>query len=249
MFTEERALWLYRNYCWLDEHLPKRQDGSAKTSELILPTAQFYPMPNTRDHAFVQTVFDQTRSYMGILDWPCTLTAQSEEEKNFGMREAGLYGYNQTSSAAGTFFAGDEVEITYSPKLIKSPPALISTLAHELCHYLIATIHTEPPCGWAEHEPLTDVAAVREGFGVFLCNTAFEFGQWGDALAAGWQSSSRGYLTEAELGFCLGIFTIRNRLNPDDVMKFLKPNPAEIFCDSLDYIETLEGPDVSHKSF
>ena len=248
MFTEERALWLYRNYCWLDENLPKRQDGSAATNGLILPTQQFYPMLNTRNHAFAQAVFDQTREYMGIRDWPCTLTAHLEEEQ-LGMREAGLYGYNQTNNAAGTFFAGDQVEITYSPSLLRTPAALIATLAHELCHYLIATIQTEPPCGWAEHEPLTDLAAVREGFGVFLCNSAFDFGQWSDAQFGGWQSKNLGYLKEPELGFSLGIFTVRNELNPDEVIKFLKPNPAEIFWDSLDYIETLEGPDVSHHSF
>jgi hypothetical protein len=238
MFTEERALWLYQNYRWLDDHLPARTDGSFP--RLILPTPDFYPMRNSRDHAFAQAVFDQTRDYMGIRDWPCTLSPQSEEDQRLSLKSAGLYGESRSHGAAGTFFAGDQVEITYSPALLKNPPGLISTLAHELCHYLLATVATEPPCGWAEHEPLTDLAAVREGFGVFLCNSAFEFGQWGDAHFTGWQSSTRGYLKESELGFSLGVFCVRCGLNPDDIVRVLKPNPGEVFWDSIEYVENLE---------
>jgi len=248
MFTEERARWLHQHYCWLDEHLPAHTDKVSP--RLILPTPEFYPARNSRDYAFAQVTFEQTREYMGIRDWPCTLSVQSDEDQNLPhLRVAGLFGETRTSGAAGTFCAGDAVEITYSPSLLKNPTGLISTLAHELCHYLLATVKTEPPCGWADHERLTDLAAVREGFGVFLCNTAFEFGQWGDAQFSGWQSSTRGYLTEAELGFSLGIFCVRNGLTPDDVVSFLKPNPAEIFWDSIGYIEDLEGDGQSHAAF
>ncbi|HRE80052.1 MAG TPA: hypothetical protein PLN52_03340, partial [Opitutaceae bacterium] len=100
-----------------------------------------------------------------------------------------------------------------------------------------------PPSGWADHEPITDLAAVHEGFGIFLCNTAFQFSQWSDSTYAGWRYNSQGYLNTAELGFSLGIFCVRNQIDPELAMAHLKLNPSEVFWDSLGYIEELEERD------
>ena len=179
---------------------------------------------------------------MGLTEWKCRLVPQSDEERaaveTFSRGAASME--MRYTSAAGTFSVGDEVEITYSPSLLTDPPGLVATLAHELCHYLMAYVKVEPPCGWAEHEPLTDLAAVHEGFGIFLRNSAFHFDQWSTATHGGWQSGTRGYLNEAELGFALGIFCIRRKIDPELAMSHLKPNPGEIFWDSLGYIEELE---------
>jgi hypothetical protein len=240
MFTAERARWLYQHFLWLEQHLPGRTDNSPPP--LILPTRDYYPHLNTRDHAFAESVFETTRRFMGLSDWPCRLVPQSDEDREaaavFSRGAAAVE--THYSGAAGTFSVGDQVEITYSPSLLDDPPGLVATLAHELCHYLMAALKTEPPCGWGEHEPLTDLAAVHEGFGVFLCNNAFQFSQWSSATHGGWRTGTRGYLNEAELGFSLGIFCIRRKLDPELAMQHLKPNPGEVFWDSLDYIEELE---------
>lgn len=241
MFTEERALWLYQHFLWLEAHLPQRTEDY--TPPLILPTPDFYPMPNTRDHAFAQAVFDATREYMGITEWRCRLVAQTDEEREAQAAfNRGAAQYEAAySGAEGTFSVGEGVEITYSPSLLQDPPGLVGTLAHELCHYLMATLKEEPPCGWKEHEPLTDLAAVHEGFGVFLCNSAFQFGQWSTATHGGWRYGTRGYLKEPELAFALGIFCVRNQIDPELAMPYLKMNPGEVFWDSIGYIEDLEA--------
>jgi hypothetical protein len=240
MFTEERARWLYRHFLWLEHHLPPNQDH--RSSPLILPTPQFYPQRNTRDHESAETIFATTRGFMGMAEWPCRLVPQSDEER--AAAEAFAHGSataeTRYSGAAGTFSIGDEVEITYSPTLLNEPAGLVATMAHELCHYLMATLKDEPPCGWGEHEPLTDLAAVHEGFGVFLCNNAFHFSQWSTATHGGWRTGTRGYLNEAELGFALGVFCVRRKIDPELALRHLKPNPGEVFWDSLDYIEDLE---------
>jgi hypothetical protein len=241
MFTEERTHWLYQHYRWLDKALPTRTDGSRP--QLILPTPEFYPMRNTGDHSFAVEVFEATRGFMGLAEWPCVLTPQSEEEREAEEkigRSGGLFGESKSSGAAGTFSAGQEVAISYSPALLRNPAALVATMAHELCHYLMAAVEEEPPCGWAEHEPLTDLAAVREGFGVFLCNAAFGFSQWTDHQYSGWRWNKQGYLDDSELAFSLGVFAIREKADPDLIVRLLKQNPGEVFWDSLDYIEDLE---------
>jgi hypothetical protein len=240
VFTEERALWLYRHFLWLEQNLPGWTDPHRQP--LILPTVRFYPQRHTLDHAFAESIFETTRGYMGMSRWKCRLVPQSDEEREAAraLSRGAASSEMSYAGAAGTFSVGDGVEVTYSPSLLRDPTGLVAVLAHELCHYLMATLKVEPPCGWAEHEPLTDLAGVHEGFGVFLCNSAFQFGQWSTATHGGWRSGTRGYLNEAELGFALGIFCVRRQIDPELAMSHLKQNPGEVFWDSLDYVEELE---------
>lgn len=239
MFTEARALWLYENYRWLERQLPPREHGAAR---LILPTPEFFPIRNTGDHAWASAMFEATRGFMELSHWPCRLVphVDSGHQQRESLGAAGVLGGIQTQDAAGTFSIQEEVEITYSPTLLRDPVGIVATFAHELCHYLLATVKEEPPCGWPEHEPLTDLAAVHEGFGVFLCNSAFHFGQWSSGGQLGWEAGRRGYLNESELGFATAIFCVRSKIDPELAMAHLKRNPGEVFWDSLDYIEDLE---------
>lgn len=107
-------------------------------------------------------------------------------------------------------------------------------MAHELSHYLLATIQGTPPCGWEEHEPLTDLTAIHEGFGIFMCNSAFQFEQMQDSHSQGWSSRSLGYLTESELAFCLGIYILKNDIDASKVASFLKPNTREYLGFAID---------------
>lgn len=241
MFTEERARWLYEHYRWLEANLPPRTHGAFPG--LVTPTPDCFPFRHTADHAFALAVFQRVREHLGLLAWPCELHPHldPDQQHRSSLMAAGVLGSLPGSKgAAGTFSAGDTIEITYAPALLVNPPALIATLAHELCHYLLATVQTEPPGTWSELEPLTDLAAVHEGFGIFLANSAFTFGQWTDNSSQGWQASNQGYLSEAELGFALGVFAVRRQLDPEMIGRHLKANPAEVFWDSLDYVAELD---------
>jgi len=241
MFTEERARWLHTHYRWLEQHLPARLNGTH--ASLMTPTPECFPFRNTGDHAFATAVFQRVREHLGLLDWPCQLVAQvdPDQEHRAVFAATGLLGsLPANAGAAGTFSATDSVEITYSPLLLKNPSALVATLAHELCHYLLATVQTEPPATWSELEPLTDLAAVHEGCGIFLANSAFTFGQWTDHSSQGWQANRQGYLSEAELGFSLSIYAVRHKLDPELIGQHLKANPAEVFWDALEFVEALE---------
>ena len=179
---------------------------------------------------------------MGMTDWPCRLAGQSRvnEEHAEVMSRGGMYGETKSGGAAGTFSVPDNVLITYAPKLLADPIPLVATFAHELCHFLLAKVSAEPPCGWKQHEPLTDLAAAAEGFGVFLCYTSFNFRQWTDYRYQGWKWSKQGYLSEAELAFALGVFCVRRQIDPEVAGPYLKLNAAEVFWDSIEYIRDLE---------
>lgn len=241
MFTEQRARWLHENFRWLEENLSPRSPENPRV--LVRPAPEFFPMRPTRNHAFALAVFEQTKALLDVSDWNCRLIPQSEEDREQieALHRAGVSGELKHQGAAGTFSVRDEVEITYAPSLLDNPIALISTLAHELSHYLLADLEQEPPAGWAELEPLTDLTAVVEGFGIFLCNSAFSVGSWSDGLNQGWQYSRHGYLNEAELGFALAVFCVRTQTPPEIALPFLKPNPREVFRDALAFVDELEA--------
>lgn len=240
MFTEQRAKWLYQHFRWLEENLPARV---VPERPLILPTKTFYPDNFSRDHASAEKAFIRTKNLLEMEEWPCVLLLDHDDtgEINETLRRAGIFGESSRKGAAGTFSTSDSVEITYSANLLKDPVGLVATFAHELSHYLLATVKETPPAGWEELEPLTDLTAVVEGFGVFLCNSAFSFSGWSDGLSEGWSTSRQGYLSVSELAFSLGIFCVRNRIDPKLAAPFLKPNPREVFADSIDYIADIEN--------
>ena len=241
-FTEERALWLYEHYRWLERSLPQKQNPGR--TPVVFATKEFFPDKYTHDHRSAVQVFDRIRELMGILDWSCRLEREDDIERHAqaDLRRSGILGESSSSGPAGTFSvpSENEVVITYSSSQLKNPIGLVATLAHELCHYLLATVSEEPPAGWESLEPLTDLAAVVEGFGVFLCDSAFQFNQWTSSDQQGWSFQKTGYLSEVELGFALAVFCVRNESDVAGIARSLKPNARAIFCDAIDFVAGLE---------
>lgn len=241
-FTEGRALWLYQHYLWLEKHLPPKVEPAP--ARIVLATKEFFPDAYLHDHASAERAFHRVRDLIGLSDWPCRLECGDDagHAMQSDLRASGMLGETSRSGAAGLFSAaqGNEVVITYSSSLLQNPIGLVATFAHELCHYLLAAIAEEPPATWDALEPLTDLCAIAEGFGVFLCNAAFQFTQWTNYDQQGWSWQRSGYLSEEEIAFALAVFCVRNKVDASIIAKSIKPNANEIFCDALGYVESLE---------
>jgi len=211
---------------------------------MVVPTKEFFPERYAGDHASAMIVFQRIKELMGMGDWHCEFVQRRSEEQELkaDLSRSGVLGQTSSQGAAGTFFSPPEknVVITYSASLLRDPEGLVATLSHELCHYLLAVVREEPPCTWKDLEPLTDLSAVLEGFGIFLCNSAFKFEQWTGVSTQGWSAKRSGYLNEAELGFALAISCVRNRLDVKIAARSLRPNPRQVFRDALDYVAALE---------
>lgn len=238
-FDETRAEWLLENYIWLNRHIPGNQDRMA--NRIAFPNKECFPARGPRNHAFATDIFDRIRLFMGISDWACELSCAENFEKAFNeaIRQSGIVGETHQTGAAGTFEVTekDVVYITYSREQLENPISLVATLAHELCHYLLATIKADPPTGWEDLEPLTDLTAVKEGFGIFLCRSAFQFDQYNDGLSAGWSYSTQGYLSQSELAFCLAMYVLLHEVDITQVARHFNPNPREYFYLALDDLE------------
>ena len=231
LLDAETADWHIDNFEWLTRNYA----ASTKLNKvrLVLPKEGFFPADGEQGHALALRIFARIKVYADINDWPVDL----EMGASLQQKSRSLLQVRGGAEALGTFeaAAGNRMTIRYAPELLRSPQALIATLAHEVGHVIIASAPEEPICEPDEIEFLTDLAAVWLGFGVFLANTAFTFQQWrDDAMGTqGWSSERQGYLPENDLVFALALFLSVKQLDPTEAGSALKPHLASVLKKAL----------------
>jgi hypothetical protein len=202
------------------------QFGPVGVRPLLLPTRDHFPLSRASGEAKVREIFDLVRRHAGMAGWPCALQAGTSDRPT-AVGNALLLRHEGGSAPCGTFRVVDGPDgrhglITYNPGMERDPPGLAATFAHELGHYLMATAATDPPGGWELHELHTDLAAVYLGFGIFLANSARNFGQFQSGGEMGWSSRRQGYLSEGALVAATAIFQRLAGREPMAAAPFLK---------------------------
>src|SRR5262249_501665 len=201
---------------------------------LVRANPTFFPQTEAQGHARAEYVFELIKRHMGMAKWPCELKAYERREPNVRVAEHAFV--RSPSEPSGYFTLKDGVAtITYASDLVTDPRSLISTLAHELAHYLLASIREPSPGGADAHELDTELAVAYVGFGLFAANQAFSFGQHQDPFGQGWSSRRMGYLSERTWAFALALFGVCAGIAiPDEA---LKPNIAELVRKAAKYLE------------
>ena len=82
-------------------------------------------------------------------------------------------------------------------------------------------------------EPATDACAVFMGFGIFLANSSFRFGQTSDGKWTSWSTQRLGYLNEQTLAYGLALFLRLRGLEPKLALRHLTTNPRAYLKDAL----------------
>lgn len=232
-FDEDAIRKHLRTWGWLLENFGGVAD--LRKGGLVLPTQAFFPIRPTGDHAFAQKTFDRVRELMGMSDWPCRLEQFKDPHADETGERRTTHGEWTTSGPAGLYIKTDEETIiAYSKGQLEKPGALVATLVHELCHYLLGTARSHPPGGWDAHELHTDTAVGFMGFGIFACNNVFEFRQWTEGNHGGWSASRQGYLSESEHAYSLAVFCTLAGTDPRTVVDHLKKNTRHYFELAMD---------------
>ncbi|MSR65709.1 MAG: hypothetical protein EXS18_08020 [Verrucomicrobiae bacterium] len=231
--SNEMISWLFETYSWLLSNLGGFD--AFKKTKLVTPTPEHFPIRKSHDPELAEKLFEIVRAHAGMQNWPCKLQAHDGGRVSHILSKHNMPHSSSEQSAAGTFSVSQDraVIITYRHDQVNHPVSLIATFAHELSHYLLATIPNEPPGGSDAIEPATDVGAVFMGFGIFQANSAFSFQQFSDGIMQGWSSSRLGYLGELELSYALAIFVSLHQIDPDPVKRHLDTNPKAYFKSSI----------------
>ncbi len=224
LLDADTAAWHLENFEWLVRCWAP--GGSFAASRLVLPQAAFFPVQGETGHALAELLLRHVQDHAHMADWPMVLQPGPDGIK----RGYSLAEVAPTREVLGTF-SFDETGarvLTYAPHLLADPPSLIATLAHEVAHALLHSAPHERVCEPDEEEFLTDLTAVYLGFGVFMANNVFSFGQFrADGIGTqGWSSERRGYLPEADLVFALALFIALKQIDPAPARAALKPHLA-----------------------
>jgi hypothetical protein len=116
------------------------------------------------------------------------------------------YWSGATAGTAGEYRSRDgRGVISISMRQAATPMALVATVAHEFGHHRLLGERRIDPAR-RDQEPLTDLATVFFGFGIFTANASREFDvvrrvNAGGAPVTGWRSMRLGYLTEPMFGY------------------------------------------------
>lgn len=229
--------WSLDTWAWLMRHL----GGMERLSQLPLatPSSEFFPPTDTAGEVRGAYIFETLKTLMGMEDWPCRLEMYERPEANARVGE--FWTLESGSLPNGTFRVEDgEAVVAYAADLIARPTVLIATFAHELAHYLLASIEADAPGGDdVAIELATDLCVAYAGLGVFGANSAFEFAQHQDAFGQGWRSAHNGYFSERSWAFSIAVFcALSEQPLPE---RWLKPAVTDLTRQAARYLARSPG--------
>jgi hypothetical protein len=223
--------WCLESWAWLMRTL----DGHTRlrATRLITPSGAWFPASETTGQDRGPYLFELTKRHMGLERWPCRLEAYERPPAHAQVDRFLMV--HSPGAPNGTFrIEKGEAVVSYAVDLVASPAGLIATFAHELSHYLLASIREPIPGGHDVHELTTELTVVYNGFGIFGANHAFSFEQHGDAFSQGWKSGRAGYFSERTWAFCLALFSILTDQSVE--RRWLKPSVADLLDKAERYL-------------
>jgi hypothetical protein len=213
---------------------------------VILPTSEYFPPPFSGSDGDVRAVVRSVARYMGVqADVDVQFSEDLDHAENLKRLFPGKTGTFRSAGAAGAYAHADADGphvVTVDRSNVSEPARLLAVIAHELGHVRLFG-ERRISAGRQDHEPLTDLATVYLGMGIFTANAAFNFSRisgYGIEPAGGWQSRRLGYMTEQMFGYALARYAVyRGELNPAWA-KYLDTNPRVYMKQGIRYLRRLD---------
>jgi hypothetical protein len=209
-------------------------------AQVVVPTDKFFPDRYDASEASLHAMFARVCHYMKVDR--ANLTLEIFPDQTTELREIVPYFGGRSNDAAGVYahHEGEQMVVAVKSSQMKDPLALVATLAHELCHVILLggelMTRDEP-----DMEPMTDLATVFLGMGIFTANCAARFEQHQDERKIGWSTSRLGYLPEPVFGYSLAKFAqIRGEEKPDWA-KHLFTNVAADFRNATKWLASRDS--------
>lgn len=241
---ERERTWIEESIEWL-----RGEFGAAPLNvPVILPTSEYFPPPFSGSDADVRAVVRSVARYMGV---QADIDVQFSEDLDHAETLARLFPGGTTFRSPGA--AGDYTHadadglhvVTIDRSSVGEPARLLAVIAHEL-GYVRLFGERRTSTDRQDREPLTDLATVYLGMGIFTANAAFSIGRvsgYGIEPAGGWQSRRLGYMTEPMFGYALARYAAY-RGEPDPAwLKFLDTNPRVYMKRGIRYLRHLDYAD------
>ncbi len=188
--------WIERRWNWLGDQFG--QDVLKRA--VVLPTEEFFPDEYDGSEECAREWLDCVCPHMGVDPGAVALSIYSE------LRDVGSTVHVAGPGTAGMYAEDGKAVVAVEANTLADPMHLVAVMAHELGHVRLIGEQRIDPEEHEDHEPLTDLAVVYFGLGIFPANTAVTYSQWTDGQWSGWSAARTGYMCERMYGYALGLY-------------------------------------------
>jgi hypothetical protein len=222
---DRERTWIEENIEWL-----RGQFGNEPlNAPVVLPTREYFPPPFSGSDEDMRAAARAVARYMGVQDdIDIRFSDDFDHAQNLMRLIPG--GPVRTSGVAGTYTEADvdaRPALTIDRSNASDPARLLAVIAHELGHVRLLG-ERRITATREDQEPLTDLATVYLGMGIFTANAAFDFGRlpgYGFQRVGGWRARRLGYMTEQMFGYALALYAdLRGQPEPPWT-RYLDTNP------------------------
>ena len=220
--------WIEKMLAWCTDRFGR----GPLAAEFMVPTPGFFPGRYTGSPEDVHGLVNLVRAYLRVDPEEVTVVLYDRRTPpSFppGLATStGVAGHYHVRDGRGVIAVGYEH--------VNDPRKVVAVAAHELCHHKL--LHTGlARADEKDHEPLTDLATVFFGLGVFTANAAFVFSQG----RGGWQRQQLGYMNQPMFGYALAcVARMRGEESPDWA-RYLDGNPRGYFKQAARYLRQRPG--------
>jgi hypothetical protein len=221
ILDEDSVEWQFELYAWA----LKNFDAQVFYDEtvLVVPSNEFFPGRENSIEGMAGMIFEKVKEYAGLKHWPCKLVPANSSCQT-GTPKIMLQGAIRGSGGIMVSDVADEnkLPISYDPRQVTNPEAIIATFAHTLAHYL-GTMAQEMPPGGEENWPhVTEILGVFMGFGLIFANSAFVYRNITCGSCQPRKVERTSYLSQYDITYALAIFSVIKDIPNRQVLKHLK---------------------------
>jgi len=228
----EDVRWVRWAFSWLINNFGEELYDN---KQILVPEYSSFPIQYNGQRESAEETLKIVAIQMDVLPEDIHLSIYAEGTNSIGtggIFQSEVFVEQQGGHSGGLYWGRNEEDNKYhiglEQKVLRDPEEIVATLAHEIAHIKLLGEGrlTE------NDEPLTDLATIVFGFGIFNANAAFHFKNTFDS----WGYKRLGYLSQMQWGFALAYWAYsRNDDNPDWI-KYLSADLRSDFKKSMQYI-------------
>ncbi len=235
----ELERWVEARFAWLVAQFGLE---ALRRTPAVRPDEAFFPDRFDGTERTARSLFDRVCQYMGVP--PQRVLLRLYEEGRQLDLAPGIIVTSDEGGTAGYYEAAEQETVWLETSVLNHPMSCIATMAHELAHVKLLGSRALTAAE-EDHEPLTDLATVYFGMGIFNANSVIVDEQWTSAGGwSGWSMGRAGYLDEATFGYALALFAWLRGENKPAWFRDLRPGVRTVSRQGLRYLIRNDGPTV-----
>jgi len=229
---EASVEWIFSVFEWGLRHLGSEPFYAHTT--LVTPDNRHFPGRADSVAELAGLMFERSRAYAGMQHWPIVLMPPGSPLPDVVPQittptPLRMTGFSEHDAAMMKAPTEAHIPVSYDPKMVNNPAAMIAGFAQVFAHYLGSAVTAEPPGGVRNWPQTTEVIGVFLGFGVLFANTAYNYQPRSCGSCGGPPVERQVNLSQFDVSYALALFCVLKNISNREVMMSLKSSLKSYF--------------------